>query len=102
MHELWLALRGRDGVLVTPALLNYMAERRTNAERWVAALEGYAGPQTFIWGPADPVSGGHVADRIAERLPHASLHVLSGPPPVGHYPQVEAPELVAPILRAAI
>jgi pimeloyl-ACP methyl ester carboxylesterase len=102
LHELWLAIQRNDGVLVAPALLNYMAERRTNAERWVSALEGYPGPQTFIWGPADPVSGGHVAERIAERLPHADLHVLDGPPPVGHYPQVEAPELVELLLLAAL
>jgi pimeloyl-ACP methyl ester carboxylesterase len=98
MHELWLAVQLRHGATVMPALLGYMAERRQNAERWVGALENYAGPQQFIWGPADPVSGAHVAERIAERLPRAALHVLDGPPPVGHYPQVEAPELVGPLL----
>lgn len=102
MHELWQAIQLRDGMLVGPALLNYMAERRTNAERWVSALEGYDGPQSFIWGPADPVSGGHVAERIAERLPRAALHVLDDPPPVGHYPQLEAPEQVELLLLAAL
>jgi pimeloyl-ACP methyl ester carboxylesterase len=96
--EMWLALQLRNGALVTPALLGYMAERRTNERRWVDALEGYAGPQHFIWGPADPVSGDHVATRIAARLPHARLSLLDQPPPVGHYPQVEAPELVGPLL----
>lgn len=102
MHELWLAASSDDGVLVAPALLGYMAERRANAERWVAALEGYGGPTTFIWGPADPVSGGHVAERIAQRLPNATLHVLDEEPAVGHYPQVEAPELVGPLLVDAL
>jgi pimeloyl-ACP methyl ester carboxylesterase len=98
VHEMWCAVAMSDGTAVMPALMGYMAERRANAERWVSALEGYGGPQRFIWGPADPISGGHVAERIAERLPHASLHVLDEPPPVGHYPQVEAPELVGPLL----
>jgi len=102
LHELWLALDMGDGTTVMPPLLAYMAERRTNAERWVSALEQYAGRQTFIWGPVDPISGGHVAERIAQRLPHAALHVLDDPPAVGHYPQVEAPELVGPLLVAAL
>jgi pimeloyl-ACP methyl ester carboxylesterase len=102
MHQLWLAAESNDGVLVAPALLGYMAERRANAERWVAALEEYDGPTTFIWGPADPVSGGHVAERIAQRLPNAALHVLDAPPAVGHYPQVEAPDLVGPLLVESI
>jgi pimeloyl-ACP methyl ester carboxylesterase len=101
-HEMWLALANRDGHLRTPALLRYIDERTANAERWIGALEGYSGPQHFIWGPADPVSGGHVVPRLRERLPHATITVLDDPPPVGHYPQVEAPELVAPLLVAAI
>jgi pimeloyl-ACP methyl ester carboxylesterase len=98
LRELWRAVEMNDGTAVLPPLLGYMAERRANAQRWVTALEGYPGPQRFVWGPADPISGAHVAERIAERLPDAALHVLTGPPPVGHYPQVEAPELVGPLL----
>ncbi|WP_405827389.1 alpha/beta fold hydrolase [Streptomyces sp. NBC_01176] len=36
--------------------------------------------------------------RIREAVPHAELTVLSGPPAVGHFPQVEAPEVVGPLL----
>jgi pimeloyl-ACP methyl ester carboxylesterase len=101
VQQMWLALHRRDGQLRAPALLRYIDDRRDNVMRWTGAIESYAGPQTFIWGPADPVSGGHVLPRIRECVPGAQVHVLDDPPPVGHYPQVEAPELVAPLLVAA-
>jgi len=75
-----------------------MAERREHAARWSHAVESYSGPQTFIWGPADPISGAHVLPRIRDKAPSASINVLDSPPPVGHFPQVEAPELVGPLL----
>jgi pimeloyl-ACP methyl ester carboxylesterase len=75
-----------------------MAERREHAARWSHAVESYSGPQTFIWGPADPVSGAHVLPRIREKAPSARIYVLDNPPPVGHFPEVEAPELVGPLL----
>ncbi|EST19082.1 alpha/beta fold hydrolase [Streptomyces roseochromogenus] len=49
----------------------------------------------FLWGPADPISGAHVLTRIRQRLPSATVAGLAGPPAVGHYPQVEAPDEVA-------
>jgi len=98
LHDMWLSLSARDGVRVTPALLRYMEERRQNADRWAAAIAGYAGRQQFIWGPADPVSGAHVLPRIRETAPDATVTVLDDDPAVGHYPQLEAPELVGPRL----
>ncbi|MER7679039.1 alpha/beta hydrolase [Streptomyces sp. NPDC096934] len=98
LHDMWLGARTRDGLRVLPALLGYMDERREHAARWTGALRAYDGPQQFIWGPADPVSGAHVVPRIRETVPHGELTVLSGPPAVGHFPQVEAPEVVGPLL----
>jgi pimeloyl-ACP methyl ester carboxylesterase len=40
----------------------------------------------------DPVSGAHMAARIAERMPDADLVRLDD---VGHWPQLEAPDIVA-------
>lgn len=100
LHEMWLALSSRGGVRVAPALLAYIAERRRNADRWAAAVRDYPGPQQFVWGPADPVSGAHVLPRIREVAPAALVTVLDQAPVVGHYPQVEAPELVGPLLAA--
>jgi pimeloyl-ACP methyl ester carboxylesterase len=98
MDAMWADFSRLRGTRVVPALLGYMAERRENATRWTHAVESYSGPQTFIWGPADPVSGAHVLPRIREKVRSARIAVLDTPPPVGHFPQVEAPELVAPLL----
>jgi pimeloyl-ACP methyl ester carboxylesterase len=98
LGEMWLDFSRSRGTRVAPALLGYMTERREHAVRWSLAVESYSGPQTFIWGPADPISGAHVLPRIREKAPSASINVLDNPPPVGHLPQVEAPELVGPLL----
>jgi pimeloyl-ACP methyl ester carboxylesterase len=96
--EMWVDFSRSRGTRVAPALLGYMAERREHAARWSHSVESYSGPQTFIWGPADPVSGAHVLPRIRAKALSASINVLDNPPPVGHFPQVEAPELVGPLL----
>ena len=98
LGEMWADFSRSGGARVAPALLGYMAERRENAARWSHAVENYSGPQTFIWGPADPISGSHVLPRIRDKAPLASIIVLDNPPPVGHFPQVEAPRLVGALL----
>jgi pimeloyl-ACP methyl ester carboxylesterase len=98
LGEMWADFSRSRGTRVAPALLGYMAERREHAARWSHAVESYSGPQTFIWGPADPISGSHVLPRIRDKAPSASITVLDNPPPVGHFPEVEAPELVGPLL----
>ncbi len=97
LDDLWAGASRRDGMHAWPGLLAYMAERRENEQRWVGALEAFAGDALFVWGPEDPVSGGHVVGRLRERLPRARVEVLEG---VGHWPQLEAPELVGPLLAA--
>lgn len=100
LHDMWLGAASHDGLRVLPALLRYMDERKEHALRWTEALRTYEGKQRFIWGPADPISGAHVIPRIRETVPQAELTVLDGDPAVGHFPQVEAPELVGPLLAA--
>ena len=58
----------------------------------MTALETTRVPRHFIWGMLDPVSGGHMAARIAERMPDADLLALDD---VGHWPQIEAADTVA-------
>ncbi|MFJ4849558.1 MULTISPECIES: alpha/beta fold hydrolase [unclassified Streptomyces] len=98
LHDMWLGARSHDGFRILPSLLNYMQERRENSTRWTGTLCTYQGEQHFIWGPADPVSGAHVIPRIREVAPHAALTVLDKAPAVGHFPQVEAPGIVGPLL----
>ncbi|WP_256105992.1 alpha/beta fold hydrolase [Streptomyces sp. ODS05-4] len=100
LHRMWEGVARRHGQLLAPRLLRYIDDRRTHQSRWIAALESYPRSTLFLWGPADPISGAHVLPRLRERMPHAVVHELSGPPAVGHYPQVEAPEEVGRVLAA--
>jgi pimeloyl-ACP methyl ester carboxylesterase len=94
LHQMWLSIEFDGGKAVQHRLLRYIDERRTYAPRWQEALETYAGPTLFIWGPADPISGGHVIPRLEERLPGARIVALDETQVTGHYPQVENPEAV--------
>lgn len=86
-------LATRDGGKAAMAgLIGYMAERRAQRERWVGALQNSPVPLHLIDGIDDPVSGGHMVARYRELVPHADAVELAG---IGHYPQVEAPGLVA-------
>ncbi|NMN94497.1 alpha/beta fold hydrolase [Antrihabitans stalactiti] len=91
LHEMWISMSQNNGRRVQHALLRYIDERRENKDRWQAALEKYAGPTLFVWGPADPISGGHVLERLRVRIPTATFTVLDDAPAAGHYPQVESP-----------
>ena len=102
LHEMWLSMSARKGVRTSPRMLRYMDERREYADRWRAAIADYEGPQLFLWGPVDPVSGAHVRPRIREVAPGAEVVVLDEPPAVGHYPQVEAPEVVGPLISGFV
>lgn len=98
LDAMWALVARDGGVLVLPALLDYMAQRRANRARWVGALTDPAlasGPQRLplrlIDGLADPISGAHLVARYRELVPAADIVELPG---VGHYPQLEAPEQV--------
>jgi len=95
MHELWVGISRRDGHRLGPRLIQYIPDRQRHRDRWVGALETADLPRGFVWGDLDPVSGAHMADRIAERLPQAPLVRLHD---VGHWPQLEAPDRVGAAL----
>jgi pimeloyl-ACP methyl ester carboxylesterase len=88
LDELWTMLRHKDGHLVVPKLIGYMAERRSHRERWVGVLSRTKVPLVLVDGLADPVSGAHVVDRWRELVPTAPVEPLVD---IGHYPQVEDP-----------
>jgi pimeloyl-ACP methyl ester carboxylesterase len=87
----WETVQRRDGHRIGYRLIQYIRDRQRHAERWVGALEQTKVPRHFIWGMLDPVSGGHMAARIAERMPTADRVFLDD---VGHWPQIEAPDVV--------
>jgi pimeloyl-ACP methyl ester carboxylesterase len=89
--DIWRSItRGVDSPILH-RLIQYMPDRVEHRDRWVGALEGTKVPLVFVWGMLDPISGAHIAERIAERLPHARLTRLDD---VGHWPSLEAPDRV--------
>lgn len=99
VHELWQAVASRNGKATYHRLLHYIDDRKVSGERWVSAMESAAVPLAFVWGPQDPVSGGHVLARLRQRLPDAGFAVFDD---VGHYPQLEAPDRVGPALAGLL
>jgi pimeloyl-ACP methyl ester carboxylesterase len=90
--EMWQAMHRDEGQRIGHLLIRYITDRERHEQRWVAALEQTDVPLHFVWGMLDPVSGAHMAERIAEHLPGAPLLALSD---VAHWPQLEVPERVS-------
>jgi pimeloyl-ACP methyl ester carboxylesterase len=88
----WQAVRRRSGNLIYHRLIHYIEDRQRHHERWERALEQAGLPKLFLWGMADPVSGRHMAEHLLRRAPDVNLVALED---VGHYPQLEVPELIA-------
>jgi pimeloyl-ACP methyl ester carboxylesterase len=95
LHEHWLGVERRGGARIQHRLIRYIEDRRRHEARWTGALERTSVPRRFVWGMRDPISGAHMAERIAERMP-GELHAL---PDAGHYPQLEAPLRTGLLLR---
>ena len=93
--DIWRSMKRDDGQLRTHLLIHYTTDRERHERRWVQALEQTDVPLHFVWGMLDPVSGAHMAERIAERLARAPLLALDD---VAHWPQLEAPQRVAAAL----
>ena len=98
IDAMWALLNENDGLRVLPQLVEYMRERRRFRARWVGALMRARGdrlhrpiPVRLIDGADDPISGRHMAARYRQLVPDADIMLLNG---IGHYPQIEAPELV--------
>lgn len=66
----------------------------TSSWDWAPLLEARGPGRRNV--TLDFLGRAHVLPTIRERMPDAELHVLDG---VGHYPQLEATERVAAVLR---
>jgi pimeloyl-ACP methyl ester carboxylesterase len=97
-HETWRGVALRGGERLGHELIHYMSDRLANEARWVGALETTQLARHFVWGALDPVSGGHVLERIRERFPRDRVVAL---PDVGHWPSLEAPDAVVAAIVAA-
>jgi pimeloyl-ACP methyl ester carboxylesterase len=92
LAEQWQTVARRDGHRIGHRLIQYIRDRERHTARWVDALETTRVPRLFVWGMLDPVSGAHMAARVAERMANVDLVRLDD---VAHWPQLEAPDVVA-------
>lgn len=91
IDSLWQLLQHNDGQQTLSPLLAYIKERKVHRNGWVAAMQHTDIPLIFINGVQDPISGQHMVDRYKALIPNPKVIEL----PVGHYPQIEAPEVLA-------
>ena len=96
LSRCWALINHNEGRLNMGRLLHYIDERKRHRARWVGALTDAPMPVQFIVGIDDPVSGAHMARRYRELVPHGTVVELPG---IGHYPQWEAAERVAPVVE---
>lgn len=90
LEALYALVGGHEGRRALAGLIHYMGERRAHRTRLVTPIIRSTVPMRFINGVHDPISGAHMLDRLLALRPDADVVRL----PVGHYPQLEAPEAV--------
>jgi pimeloyl-ACP methyl ester carboxylesterase len=93
--EQWSLLARDRGNRILHRLTYYLNERVTYAGRWHGALRDWAGHLELAWAMRDPVCTEAVLDAILELRPEAPVTRLDE---LGHYPQLEAPEAIVPIV----
>ncbi|HZV74054.1 MAG TPA: alpha/beta hydrolase [Conexibacter sp.] len=95
----WALLAHGDGHRIGHLLVNYMAERERYVERWHGAVRDWPGRLSLAWGLEDPVATTAVLDGLRELRPGVPVAELPG---IGHYPQLERPDLIAAALDDAL
>jgi pimeloyl-ACP methyl ester carboxylesterase len=92
----WALMSHNDGHRIAHLLISYLEERVRYASRWHGAVREWPKPLSFLWALDDPVATTNVLDGLRELRPAADVVELPG---VGHYPQVEVPDVFS---RAAL
>jgi pimeloyl-ACP methyl ester carboxylesterase len=92
----WALIANNGGHRIAHLLISYLDERERYAERWHGAVRDWPKPLSFLWALDDPVATTNVLAGLRELRPAADVVELPG---VGHYPQVEVPEVFT---RAAL
>jgi pimeloyl-ACP methyl ester carboxylesterase len=92
----WALWSHNDGHRIAHLLIAYLDERVQYASRWHGAVREWRKPLSFLWALDDPVATTNVLTGLRELRPTADVVELPG---VGHYPQVEVPEV---FIRSAL
>lgn len=91
LDDLWYLISNNGGKYIFHRLIRYMQERKDHRERWVSAIQKTSIPIRLINGVYDPISGQKMADRYKEIIPNPDVIELKN---IGHFPLIEAPNLV--------
>jgi pimeloyl-ACP methyl ester carboxylesterase len=92
----WALLAYGGGNRILDRLTYYLHERVTHAPRWHGALRDWPGELELAWAMRDPVCTAAVLDALLELRPSAPVTRFED---LGHYPQLEAPERIAPLVE---
>ncbi|MEL6942428.1 MAG: alpha/beta hydrolase, partial [Bacteroidota bacterium] len=99
LMDLWYIIYLKNGHQINHKLSYATDDCVANRTRWVNGLNTGDIPIQFINGQSDPVSGKETADRYKELVKNANVIRLEN---IGHYPQLECPDLVNSHLRSFI
>ena len=97
-EEQWSLMQHNHGRRTLAAVAGYMRERVKMGDRWLGPLHRLDLPFRLLWGKQDPIAVYAIALRLVANNPKAQLNTLEG---VGHYPQLEAPQLVTELIHLA-
>ncbi len=95
----WCLLSHDGGARIAPKTIRYMDERERFTARWHGALRDWPGSLSLTWGLEDPVATTKVLAGLRELRPGVPVRELPG---IGHYPQIEAPGLIAAAIAEAL
>jgi pimeloyl-ACP methyl ester carboxylesterase len=98
-EDQWALICAGGGRTLGHKTIRYMEERFRHAERWHGALTNWPKPLGLAWGMLDLVATENVMDAVIELRPAADVTRFED---LGHYPQIEDPQRVADVLRAAL
>lgn len=91
LDNFWIVISNNGGKYIFHLLIRYMQERKDNRTRWVEAIQHANIPLRLIDGQYDPISGKNMSDRYKEIIPNPDVIALEN---IGHFPLIEAPDLV--------
>ncbi len=83
----WEILNYNDGKSISYLIGRLVFEKYNYLNRWINAMQETSIPMCYIYGPADPNSGTHMAKRYEELIPNPKTYSLDIR--IGHWPILE-------------
>jgi pimeloyl-ACP methyl ester carboxylesterase len=97
-RQQWSLIMNNNGRGVMEKIAGYMRERKRYGERWLRPLHQTSVPFKLIWGCEDPIAVLPIAEKLSAQNKSIEFFPLKD---IGHYPQLEAADLVAECILQA-